>query len=362
MDIRGLTVGEVAGIINAAVVVATLTFPLLLVLFVIGLLRETNTAATWSVLGRLLNDSLWPLILGTDTVARRNVSKRVVASSLLATLGMIVLAIVSPITPLGLSTHVGSTSPKPVIFSYVPDTSPMGQATISHADYTNNRLCGAMLLLNCPGSRAGYDTTRNSTGWYANSSTLDAYMSSTIAPNITEVFTSGTNGDENTVSSVFDIAWRSFIVYGNATKPAANEKQWIDHGRSRAQGSFQYSQSFILNNRYEAIEGLIVDTISGAIGFRNHTMPPSSETGFEWSETLLWIEPETICVDMNLTVDYSIPSPAREQKEDERYEASEAKKDLRHAEFEAKKDKRHEESMTVSRSILESVQQTWSIQ
>lgn len=46
-----------------------------------------------------------------------------------------------------------------------------------------------------------------------------------------------------------------------------------------------------------------------------------------------------------------LTTKAREQKEDERYEASEAKKDLRHAEFEAKKDKRHEESMTVSRSI-----------
>jgi len=254
-----------------------------------------------SVLGRLLNSSLWPSILRTDSVTHRGVSKKVVLLSALSTLGSLLLAIVGPVTPLGLSTRVQSSSAGLVRFKYAIDNSPIGQLKISRTDYVNNRLCGAFVLLNCPGSYAGYNTISNATGEYAIPDGPDAYMSSAIAPNITEAFTSATNSSR-TISSVFDIQYRLFTVW-ESTK--SNETQWIDQGRPQTRGQFQYFQSFILDDRYEAVEGLIVDTKAGGIGFRNHSMPPSSDTGYEWTEDILWIEPDTVCVNTNLTLDFT---------------------------------------------------------
>ena len=58
------------------------------------------------------------------------------------------------------------------------------------------------------------------------------------------------------------------------------------------------------------MEGLVVDTINGGVGFRNHTIPPGFRYGATWEEDLLFIEPESVCVDTNVTIDYQItPAP-----------------------------------------------------
>lgn len=51
---------------------------------------------------------------------------------------------------------------------------------------------------------------------------------------------------------------------------------------------------------------MIVDTVLGGIGFRNHTIPPPTAYGTTWIEDILFVEPETQCVDTNLTVDYAL--------------------------------------------------------
>ncbi|KAL1995995.1 hypothetical protein VTN49DRAFT_530 [Thermomyces lanuginosus] len=66
-------------------------------------------------------------------------------------------------------------------------------------------------------------------------------------------------------------------------------------------------QSNILADDYLAIEGLVVDMKNGGIGFRNHSAPPRTPYGSTWSEDLLFIEPDTRCVDTNLTLDFSLP-------------------------------------------------------
>jgi hypothetical protein len=65
-------------------------------------------------------------------------------------------------------------------------------------------------------------------------------------------------------------------------------------------------QSLILNNDTEAVEGLVVDTKQGGIGFRNHTIPMDFKHGATWTEDLLFVEPETVCININLTIDYTI--------------------------------------------------------
>ncbi|RSL78768.1 hypothetical protein CDV31_017252, partial [Fusarium ambrosium] len=61
-------------------------------------------------------------------------------------------------------------------------------------------------------------------------------------------------------------------------------------------------------NATEVVEGLVVDSIKGGVGFRNHTVPPGFSYGVTWEEDLLFVEPETVCVDTNLTLDYTVIS------------------------------------------------------
>jgi hypothetical protein len=63
---------------------------------------------------------------------------------------------------------------------------------------------------------------------------------------------------------------------------------------------------FVLRNDTFFAEGLIIDmtTEHPGIGLWNQTVPNEVKTGGTWSQDILWIEPETQCVDTNLTVDY----------------------------------------------------------
>jgi hypothetical protein len=63
----------------------------------------------------------------------------------------------------------------------------------------------------------------------------------------------------------------------------------------------------ILNEGWQVVEGLVVDSKSGGVGFRNHTIPLSSTPyGGIWSEDLLFVEPVTECVNLNLTLEFTI--------------------------------------------------------
>lgn len=54
------------------------------------------------------------------------------------------------------------------------------------------------------------------------------------------------------------------------------------------------------------VDGLIVDMTKGGIGLRNHSVPPASRYGSTWTEDILFIEPETVCVNLNITLDYML--------------------------------------------------------
>jgi hypothetical protein len=63
---------------------------------------------------------------------------------------------------------------------------------------------------------------------------------------------------------------------------------------------------FLLRNDTFFADGLIIDMTPErpGIGLWNQTIPTEVQTGGTWSQDILWIEPETSCVDTNLTVDY----------------------------------------------------------
>jgi hypothetical protein len=68
-------------------------------------------------------------------------------------------------------------------------------------------------------------------------------------------------------------------------------------------------KSVMMDDRIEAVEGLIVDARHGfaSVGFRNHTLPATGPLGATWKEVLpfecnaygqdiLFIEPQTVCI------------------------------------------------------------------
>lgn len=65
-------------------------------------------------------------------------------------------------------------------------------------------------------------------------------------------------------------------------------------------------QSFILQNDTFAIEGLIMDLITNpGVGLWNHTMH-ILEHGGTWSIEMLWLEHVMLCINKNLSINYTI--------------------------------------------------------
>jgi hypothetical protein len=120
---------------------------------------------------------------------------------------------------------------------------------------------------------------------------------SKVAPIVKEIYSSGTNGFATTIANYFDIEWRQLTT--------KNDK-YIDNGNAFSIGMYRQVDSLILDDAIKPIEGLIVDAKLGGVGFRNHTIPVGLENGAFWNEDILFIEPQTVCVDTNLTFDFTI--------------------------------------------------------
>ena len=177
-------------------------------------------------------------------------------------------------------------------FGYSPDTSAIGSGTPQRSNLGFNRICGAFTLAPCPGQDVVF---RNDSGRVSYPNGYDA----SIPRNITEAFESGLATMAPTVSSIWDIEWRTYNVFHD-------EDGEVQNGEDYIVGRYRQLETLALNNDIEPVEGLIVDTKDGGIGFRNHTTPSPNEYGSSWSEDLLFIEPHTVCVDTNLTLDYEL--------------------------------------------------------
>ena len=142
-------------------------------------------------------------MLDTDAASGRKVAKRVEWLSYLSTFAAVLLGVAAALTPLGLSTttHLGSNHE--TSFTYVKDLSPIGRGTPSRGLYKPNRFCGFQYPVNCPGTFEGYYNFTVVT--YSNGTqSVDAqvapgykhpYLSTSVAPNITEAFTAATRNN-----------------------------------------------------------------------------------------------------------------------------------------------------------------------
>lgn len=139
-----ITVGQVSGVIAAAVAIVQFLFPNALVLVLVCLLGNQHSAVTWSVTGRQLSHSIWPTILRSDTAASQGVCSSVKWLALLRPIGLFLIAVAAIVTPLGLYDSVlPENALKSVAFVHLADSSPMGLGTPPQGrDVFINRECG----------------------------------------------------------------------------------------------------------------------------------------------------------------------------------------------------------------------------
>lgn len=199
---------------------------------------------------------------------------------------------------LGLYEDIVSQAPTSSPFHYLEDRSVFGKSTPPrNADVRFSRICGGYGPMICPGSSG-------STTWYKNASGefVDVSRYNTSIPlHLMKTFQSGLSTMQASVSSIFDIQSRY-----TSTSQTIDSSNPVDNGTGYPVSQLRPIQSLITDRGYHLVEGLVIDMQVGGLGFRNHTAPPWRPLGSEWSEDLLFIEPVTRCVDLNLTIDYQI--------------------------------------------------------
>ncbi|KAK3346436.1 hypothetical protein B0T25DRAFT_520859 [Lasiosphaeria hispida] len=295
-----LTVGHVAGIIAACVVVIRFSCPAVLTYVLAGLLRDTETASTWTVANASLQASVWPTILRTDSTGSGGTARTLIrvtckALPLMAVFG----AITGIVTPLGLGEESTTLPARAGTFEYIKDDSAYGLGTSDRGQYPPSRICPGEHQ-NRP-AKVGTCPYSNSEVVFIDSPDGDGFAvelpkgyNTSVPDEAREIFSSGTGN--STVSNFFDIEWRQL---SSEVDP--------DLGDAKISvGMFRPLDSSILDNKYKVIEGLVVDAISGGIGFRNHTIPTGLSRGATWEEDILFVEPLTACVNTNLTLDFEM--------------------------------------------------------
>ncbi|KAL4888841.1 hypothetical protein BDV59DRAFT_205821 [Aspergillus ambiguus] len=173
----------------------------------------------------------------------------------------------------------------------------MGQGTPPRSLLSFNRNCDPYP---CPGTDPSISVADQE--YSENNNTSIRFWNNTIPQGLVEMFDSGrgTPSVAPTVSSIWDIQWRTY-TFKKSTKP-----QNLNNGSVYLVGAYRHIETMVLNNRVEAVEGLIVDMQKGGVGFRNHSLPPWNPHGSKWTEDLLFVEPHTSCVDLNLTIDFTL--------------------------------------------------------
>lgn len=256
----------------------------------------------------MLQKSLWPSILRTDSTSSRT-QKRISTFSNASLFLALLTLIASIVTPLGLSDSFRTRRVFTAKFSHVVDTSVFGQGSTARGSYSTSRLCGSMLQQICPGqiNTNGLTTSINRdkdgfiTEWELDDNDGKGWIDARVPSNITDVFTSAGDRYGESVAGLFDIQYRN---YQNLRRNVTKMK--VNNGEEYTQGVPRFLTSHVLEDDYILVEGLVLDMKNGGVGFRNHTAPEKAPHGATWVETLLWVKPETVCVCNNLTIDYTV--------------------------------------------------------
>ena len=291
-----LTVGIVAGIIAALVVAIQHMVPGAIAWLAVASIEKDATAVTWTVTSRLVASSHWPTLLRSDAAASHKVHRGVLALTWISPFLLSSIAISAIIAPLGLTeTTTQTTYIHQTAAQYAPDTSLVGDATPPRADNMYTRDCSYWWGNACPGSQTNTTPLIFNASLIANNVT---FTDNHIASHLQDVYSSGLKTLAPTVASPFDIQARFHLNFSDP-----------DHTNGEQQRVPRYRQimNLINDDSIQLIEGLIIDAKHGGIGFRNHTIPQGMPYGAVWKEDILFVDSETSCVNLNLTVEFKVP-------------------------------------------------------
>jgi len=208
----------------------------------------------------------------------------------------ILCAVAGVVTPLGLYDTLQPEGKQTATFTYVRDNSPFGITTPPRSNLSFSRICSNGVGLFQGPAPCPYSNTQVVFSWNGSAYEWDLPYgyNTTIPTTLRNIFTSGTLG-ATTISSYFDIEWRRYNFQHDKVK---------NNGSTLLVGDYRPITSLILENSRIAIEGLVVDSENGGIGFRNHTLPTGFKHGASWNEDLLFVEPESRCVPNNLSIEF----------------------------------------------------------
>ncbi|KAF8536096.1 hypothetical protein BDD12DRAFT_891049 [Trichophaea hybrida] len=260
-----ITVGQVSGAINLAILIGQITFPLILVFVLARVLTESNTATTWSVVCRIVQSTWWSNLLSSDSATYKAVNQPVVALSVFSTVGMAILAIAGIITPLGLSDEIIEASVRNAQFDYIRDPGLFGLGTPAPDDYTLSRICGTWGPSPCSSQPWPKDFIINSTGAYTPSDDYILNVSTAIPKNLTDLFRSFTDLNRTTtVSGILDIQYRTYRKFYDKSSHAISSI--IDGGKDYTVGLYRTYDMVINRDPYVLIDGLVVNGANGGVG------------------------------------------------------------------------------------------------
>ena len=330
------TIGSIAAIINAVVAILQLVLPNALILALVATLSDSHTAVTWSVVARGIQSSHWPLLLRAASAATKGVQFSSTIITLLRPVALLLVAIAAIVTPLGLYEDIqASDELRLVDFVRQEDAGPFGRLTPPRSDLGFARACSDLGAT--PGAVSRYVFSWLRRSWSRHSGARLGSASQRLDSPLTSVFPTGTNtvitysddGNEFNATIVNDdydrrIPERLAELYqsGLSSQPASVssffdiEWRWYNrHTRDNIQNNSYLVDSYypiatvIGDDDIKSIEGVIVDTRDGGVGFRSHTVPATMDLpyGAEWEEDVMFLVPETECVDTNVTLEYAVP-------------------------------------------------------
>ncbi|KAG2186748.1 hypothetical protein INT44_002974 [Umbelopsis vinacea] len=278
-----ITVGQITGAINACVIIARWTTELACVVVLVYFMGNSESSTTWSRFTASIQKSVWPILLRTQSINRKDsVHQNMETLATAALLGGIILAIAHVTIPLGLYTTSNS---RPTTASvntyYVADTGPFGIGTADRSYYTETRTCDMTSIMPCPGQSwlNGVPTNVNASG----------------PQDIIDVFSKAK------VSSI-SMQYRNYVLASN---------KLVNNNQPYTQGTWNTLKSIVATDTFAPVEGAIynVQYPPFGLGLINHTLPDEDAQSY-WTRDMLWLQPLVECQDTGLTLDHAVADDA----------------------------------------------------
>ena len=264
-----LSVRAISGLITVAIALLQILLPNALTVVLVAQLFQEHNAVTWSGLSHSLPNSIWPILLRSDSTTSRGVPSKInlVAWNKLVVLALIAVAAVR--SPIGLYKDlVLSDDTELVTYEEVVHTGSLGTGTPPRSDTGFSRACGGVTIMQCPGTTTVIDMTMDG-DWINSTVETDMPYGPRIPKVLAELYQNDLRDYPPSVSSYFGVQARQY-QFRNEQGEEANASYLVD--------LFRPVSSLVMDESVVLVDGLIVDLDQGAIGFRKHTFPPDYVT------------------------------------------------------------------------------------